>query len=277
MSFIYKITNLIDNKVYIGLTTRTVEARWKEHCRHGSQQIDDAIQLYGIENFQIETLEECDESILDDREKYWIDYYDSFKNGYNNTYGGRGNNFIMTDKSDIVLQLWKDGLTINKIVEKTSLNVETVRSYLNKQGITKEQIKERANYYIGLSKSRPVLQYDLDGNFIKEWNTAVEAANALNLNSKYITSACRGHQKTYNGMKWKYKNDSNPLLKIRNGSQPVSQFSLDGNFIKSYHSIGEAAKETNIDRASISKACAGILQTAGKFKWKYKKEVNINV
>jgi predicted GIY-YIG superfamily endonuclease len=36
MSFIYKITNLIDNKVYIGLTTRTVEARWKEHCRHGS-------------------------------------------------------------------------------------------------------------------------------------------------------------------------------------------------------------------------------------------------
>lgn len=277
MSFIYKITNLIDNKVYIGLTTRTVEARWKEHCRHGSQQIDDAIQLYGIENFQIETLEECDESILDDREKYWIDYYDSFKNGYNNTYGGRGNNFIMTDKSDVVLQLWEDGLTINKIIEKTSLNVETVRSYLNKNGITKEQIRERANYYIGLSKSRPVLQYDLDGNFIKEWNTAVEAANTLNLNSKYITSTCRGHQKTYSGMKWKYKDDSNPLLKISNGSQPVSQFSLNGDFIKSYHSIGEAAKETNIDRASISKACAGILQTAGKFKWKYKKEVNIDV
>ena len=277
MSFIYKITNLIDNKVYIGLTTRTVEARWKEHCRHGSQQIDDAIQLYGIENFQIETLEECDESILDDREKYWIDYYDSFKNGYNNTYGGRGNNFIMTDKSDIVLQLWGDGLTINKIVEKTSLNVETVRGYLNKNGITKEQIRERANYYIGLSKSRPVLQYDLDGNFIKEWNTAIEAANTLNLNSKYITSTCRGHQKTYSGMKWKYKDDSNPLFKISNGSQPVSQFSLNGDFIKSYHSIGEAAKETNIDRASISKACAGILQTAGKFKWEYKKEVNIDV
>lgn len=277
MSFIYKITNLIDNKVYIGLTTRTVEARWKEHCRHGSQQIDDAIQIYGIENFQIETLEECDESILDDREKYWIDYYNSFKNGYNNTYGGRGNNFIMTDKSDIVLQLWRDGLTINKIVEKTSLNVETVRGYLNKNGITKEQIRERANYYIGLSKSRPVLQYDLDGNFIKEWNTAVEAANTLNLNSKYITSTCRGHQKTYSGMKWKYKDDSNPLFKISNGSQPVSQFSLNGDFIKSYHSIGEAAKETNIDRASISKACAGILQTAGKFKWEYKKEVNIDV
>ena len=277
MSFIYKITNLIDNKVYIGLTTRTVEARWKEHCRHGSQQIDDAIQLYGIENFQIETLEECDESILDDREKYWIDYYDSFKNGYNNTYGGRGNNFIMTDKSDIVLQLCEDGLTINKIVEKTSLNVETVRGYLNKNGITKQMIRERANYYIGLSKSKAVLQYDLDNNFIKEWNTATQAAKELGLNSKYITSTCRGHQKTYAKMKWKYKNDNNLLANLENGCQPVSKYSLDNQFIKNYHSIGEAAKENNIDRASISKACSGALKTAGNFKWKYKEEVNIDV
>jgi DNA-binding CsgD family transcriptional regulator len=59
----------------------------------------------------------------------------------------------MTDKSDAVLQLWEDGLTINKIVEKTSLNVETVRSYLNKNGITKEQIKERANQVLRELKS----------------------------------------------------------------------------------------------------------------------------
>jgi DNA invertase Pin-like site-specific DNA recombinase len=59
----------------------------------------------------------------------------------------------MTDKSDVVLQLWENGLTINKIVEKTSLNVETVRGYLNKNGITKEQIKERANQVLRELKS----------------------------------------------------------------------------------------------------------------------------
>ena len=62
------------------------------------------------------------------------------------------------------------------------------------------------------------------------------------------------------------------ILKDKQGSTTLKILlqNKNGDFIKSYHSIGEAAKETNIDRASISKACAGILQTAGKFKWEYK-------
>lgn len=270
MSFIYKITNLIDNKVYIGLTTRTVEARWKEHCRHGSQQIDDAIQLYGIENFQIETLEECDESILDDREKYWIDYYDSFKNGYNNTYGGRGNNFIMTDKSDIVLQLWEDGLTINRIVEKTSLNVETVRSYLNKQGITKEQIKERANQILKELKSIKIKQYDLNGNFIKEWNSSVEAEKDLNINSRSIRAVCSGKRNTAGGFIWKYLNDNSPVKLKNKTKKKVCQYDLNNNYIATYHSLKEAEEQTGINYTSISKACNNRIKTAGKYIWKYK-------
>ena len=270
MSFIYKITNLIDNKVYIGLTTRTVEARWKEHCRHGSQQIDDAIQLYGIENFQIETLEECDESILDDREKYWIDYYDSFRNGYNNTYGGRGNNFIMTDKSDVVLQLWEDGLTINRIVEKTSLNVETVRSYLNKQGITKEQIKERANQILRELKSIKIKQYDLNGNFIKEWNSSIEAEKDLNINSRSIRAVCSGKRNTAGGFIWKYLNDDSPVKLKNKTKKEVCQYDLNNNYIATYHSLKEAEEQTGINYTSISKACNNKIKTAGKYIWKYK-------
>lgn len=207
MSYIYKITNLINGKIYIGLTTRTVEMRWKEHCRHSSQEIDKAIQIYGKENFIIETLEECTDENLDDREKYWINFYNCYENGYNNTLGGRDDNYIMTSKMQEVLELWNEGLTVNKIVKKTELNVETVRSYLNKNNISHEEIRQRANRAIGLSKSKPVLQYDLDGNFIKEWPTAVEAAEALHIKSKYITSTCRGHQKTYSNMKWRYKDE----------------------------------------------------------------------
>ncbi len=207
MSYIYKITNLINGKIYIGLTTRTVEARWKEHCRHSSQEIDKAIQIFGKENFVIETLEECTDENLDDREKYWINFYNCYTNGYNNTLGGRDDNYIMTSKMQEVLDLWNEGLTVNKIVQKTKLNVETVRSYLNKNNIDHEKIRQRANRAIGLSKSKPVLQYDLDGNFIKEWSTAVEAAEALHLKSEYITATCRGHQKTYSNMKWRYKNE----------------------------------------------------------------------
>lgn len=274
MSFIYKITNLIDNKVYIGLTTRTVEARWKEHCRHGSQQIDDAIQMYGIENFQIETLEECDESILDDREKYWIDYYDSFKNGYNNTYGGRGNNFIMTDKSDVVLQLWEDGLTINKIVEKTSLNVETIRGYLNKNGITKEQIKERANQVLRELKSIKIKQYDLNGNFIKEWDSSIEAGKKLDINPSNIRSVCSGQRNSAGDFIWKYSNDESPVKVKNKKKKEVCQYDLNNNYITTYNSLKEAEEKTGINYTSISKVCNGKTKTAGKYIWKYKGDIN---
>lgn len=270
MAYIYKITNLLNNQIYIGLTTRTVDARWKEHCRHNSQLIDKAIEELGKENFSIETIEECDEGILDEREQYWINYYDSFNSGYNNTLGGRDNNYVMTNKIELVLSLWNEGLTVNRIVEQTKLNVETVRSYLNKNGIDHNMIQKRANRAIGLSKSKPVLQYDLNGNFIQEWPTAIAAAEALNLNNTYITAACRHEKNTYANMQWIYKGDK--LKPLINNTKAVCQYDLNNNFIQRFNSIGDAYRATKIDRGSISKACNGQLKTAGKFKWRYEYE-----
>ena len=207
MSYIYKITNLIDGKVYIGLTTRTVEMRWKEHCRHDSLEVDKAIQEYGKYNFTIETLEECDDSILDDREQYWINYYNSYNNGYNQTLGGREENCIVTNKIGIVLDLWSQGLTVNKIVEATKLNVETVRSYLNKNGVDHQMIRDRANKALSKYHSKPVLQYDLNGNFIKEWPSSKEAGNELKISAGNIRSVCAGQRKTCANFIWKYKED----------------------------------------------------------------------
>ena len=92
MASIYLITNKINDKKYVGLTTRSIEIRWKEHCRHSSQRIDEAIQEYGQDNFTIEKIEDCDDAQLDEREIYWIEYYNTFKGfGYNCNPGG-GNN-----------------------------------------------------------------------------------------------------------------------------------------------------------------------------------------
>ena len=90
MYCIYKITNDINNQVYIGLTTRSIEQRWKEHIRHKSSSIDNAIQKYGIAHFSVEEIEECPDEIIDEREVYWIDFYDTYNNGYNATKGGDG-------------------------------------------------------------------------------------------------------------------------------------------------------------------------------------------
>ena len=48
-----------------------------------------AFNKYGLENFTFEEIEEVENSELDIREKYWINYYDSYNNGYNSTLGGK--------------------------------------------------------------------------------------------------------------------------------------------------------------------------------------------
>ncbi len=88
---IYKITNLINGKIYIGQTQKTLEERMQGH-KHGKILIDDEIKKYGIENFSYEVVEKCqtiDE--LNEREKFWIEKLNcKYPNGYNVDDGGSG-------------------------------------------------------------------------------------------------------------------------------------------------------------------------------------------
>ena len=70
---------------------------------------------YGPENFSIEKIEETEN--LDEREIYWIQYYDSFNNGYNMTLGGKG--FGRQIDYNKIITLWNNGMSINDISKKT--------------------------------------------------------------------------------------------------------------------------------------------------------------
>ena len=89
---IYKIQNLINGKVYIGQSIN-IERRFHQHKYDDSQNsvIHRAIKKYGIENFSFEVIEECNYKDLDEREIFWIKYYNSSNknNGYNLTLGGQ--------------------------------------------------------------------------------------------------------------------------------------------------------------------------------------------
>ena len=87
---IYKITKISNGKSYIG-QSNDIERRFKEHQSKGKSSripLDIAIQKYGIYAFTYEILEECPLNKLDEREQYWIKYYDTVNNGYNCSYGG---------------------------------------------------------------------------------------------------------------------------------------------------------------------------------------------
>lgn len=98
MGTIYSITNLLNNKKYIGQTSKKPEDRWKEHIYRGTSNkwyrtsaITKAIHKYGANNFKFEVIEKTDNSLLNEREEYWIKYYNTFYNGYNSTQGGQLN------------------------------------------------------------------------------------------------------------------------------------------------------------------------------------------
>ena len=92
---IYKITNKINGKIYIGLTTNSLRQRWNEPCNSNdnSQIICRAIQKYSRNNFKIKIIEECNtQKQLNKREQYWIKKLDSQNKqiGYNIQNGGNG-------------------------------------------------------------------------------------------------------------------------------------------------------------------------------------------
>ena len=86
---VYKITNLIDGKIYVGQTRRTLEERFNQHSR-ADTILGRAIRKYGKKNFKREILETCKTpEELNEREKFWIKFYDCMTpKGYNRTDGG---------------------------------------------------------------------------------------------------------------------------------------------------------------------------------------------
>lgn len=108
MEYIYCITNIINNKQYVGKTTSTIEERFKEHCRDSrktrcnKRPLYNAMNKYGIENFKIEEIEYIeDDKLLAEREIYWINELNTYGyNGYNASKGGDGK--ILYDYNEII-------------------------------------------------------------------------------------------------------------------------------------------------------------------------------
>lgn len=90
VGYVYCIENVLNNKKYIGITTRTIKERFAEHCKAESY-IGKAIRKYGVENFKVYGLDVATSNKeLCDLEVYYIEKYDTFRNGYNQTIGGDG-------------------------------------------------------------------------------------------------------------------------------------------------------------------------------------------
>lgn len=283
MGCIYKITNKVNNKIYIGQTKYTSEWRWKTHLRDAFDEkghnynviLHRAIRKYGIENFIVEDIEKCSINQLSEREMYWIKYYDSFnkEKGYNMTLGGEGSKKYYHDD---VLKLWDEGYAIAEIARLLpyKISAETVRRICIETGIPIEEMHRRKYNIITKNNSKIIYQYDRQGNFIKSYPSCKTAGRILHIHSANIAQSANGSVKSAGGFLWSYEyKEKLETPKYFNKIMIVGKYTLDGKLIELYTSITSAArnnKDIGVNRKTLAIHCDNNDNKPYKgFIWKY--------
>ena len=276
MGYIYRIYNDINDKCYIGLTTNTVETRWKKHLSNSSlvkYHLYDAMRLYGVEHFFIETIEQVEDEILPLREQYWIQHYDSFCNGYNETRGGEGNRLYC---KEIFYNLWDKGYSIGEIAKEVKCMRSTVyEALLDYENYSvEESLRRRA-----VKKQKRVCQFDLQGNLLNVFDSVKEAEKALNIERNGTIGQCcamkYGH-KTVKNYFWLWEQDKDKITQLveslNNGhrKQKVAQLDNEGRVIAIFNSAKEAAQSFGkIKDSHIGDCCKGRRKSCFGYKWRY--------
>lgn len=198
MGCVYKIENIITGKVYIGSTNdfyrRKHEHFWElMNKSHHSVKLQSDYDKYGEENFSMSIIEECEDDVRLDREQHYIDLYDSANKGYNTSDSayfskagfctmdkdGENNPFYGKHHSEETRQ------KLRETWERTRAE----RSGFTHSDETKDKIRKTK---IGNRNPNAthILQYDLDGNFLKEWDCIADIVEFYGMSGHSHVSNC---------------------------------------------------------------------------------------
>lgn len=228
MGFIYKITNDINSKIYVGKTELPDPVqRWKEHLKDYDKErcekrpLYDAMNKYGTEHFHFEVIEETDNTI--ERERYWINKlrtYVGFKdcNGYNATLGGDGKSYLDLDEEDVIKYHINEAcFLIGDTAKHFNVDRSTIKPILKKHNIFWGN-KENTNKCRIFIEYKGVIQVDPTSKVvIAKFENAFDAANAINKKYRNIQDACtiRETHKAY-GYLWYHGKDL--ITEIKKGN-----------------------------------------------------------
>lgn len=203
-------------------------------------------------------------------EQYWISQMKIW--GFNIT--------NLTDEGDGNKNQHFSKETIQKRAEKLRgipRDLETRRkiSESHKGKILSEETKNKVSNSIKELQGRKILQYDLDGNKIKEWDCIVDAAKQLNIDKANIGHCC-SHKENHNsagGFIWRYIEDSTPVIKYTSNS--ICVLDLNHKLISIFKTAALASKELGVSTCSISNCCNHKIENVkGYIFVKYKEFIN---
>jgi group I intron endonuclease len=241
MGYIYRITNTINKKVYIGQTIQeTVEKRWNLH-KHlagrnkGCTALKEAFKKYGIDKFKFEVLIICFNEDCIAYEKEYIKKYNSIApNGYNISAGGDGGAFFKGKK-----------------------HTEETKKILS------EKIKKHYSDPENIRKNIPLIKEGM--NKSEKWKAVKnnKKENPRTWDEDVKTKISEGMNKYYKENKEKHAKIVSEKL-----GQKIIQYDINNTYICNYPSIAEAVRQTGTPKTSIQYCILGKMKTAGGFIWK---------
>lgn len=183
-------------------------------------------------------------------------------------YNRSGNNSKTIIDRDKLYKLYIiENLSMPKISKKLGFSEKKIWQSLKECDI----IKPKENWIKQLSShpKKVVLQYDLEGNFLKEW----EGIPELGINKSNIANCCRGVSKSAGGYIWRYKDSfiEIDINKMNEKKRSVRMYDLSGNFIKEYSSLTETAIDWFND-SNVQLCCSGKQKSHKGYIWRYSED-----
>lgn len=268
MGFIYKITNILSGKCYIGETVRpNPEMRWKQHIQKinnggGCPALRDAINKYGIDKFIFKVLIICFDEDRYIYEKEYIKKYNSqVPNGYNILPGGQygGSRF---------------GL---KLSEETKNKVsKSLKKFYTENPNYYETFREKHKYAMeSVDLSSAIRNSDKFKIAVKDGRVGGKAHKDGKISEETKQKIREGLLKYYDNNSDSINIDKHREIMTKVKGKKIIQFNNDNIFVREYNSIREADRISGIKKSNIQQVLSGKTKTAGGYIWKYVDEKDL--
>lgn len=284
---IYKITSPI-GRVYIGQSV-DIERRWKRYRRYDSEKqtrLHRSLLKHGVESHIFEILETCEKEELNDKEIYYINFFNSFNNEMGLNLNGGGGNYKISDETKERMRISRIGRKLSeshkrRITEKL-IGRECSESTRNKIGdsnrgrvFTDEHKEKLRNAKLGRKLSDEHIEKIKLANagfrHSDETKLKISLAHTGKILSKeHREKLSKSHMGQRNNVGFKHSEEYKEKMRKIN-SIPIIQMDLNGNFIKEWNSAKEAG-EYGFHSSHIGECCNGHAKTHAKFTWKFKNE-----
>lgn len=257
MGYVYKITNTITNKCYIGVTVQSdCNRRWRKHInclkyKEGCPLLKKSMQKHGVENFKFEILIICfDEDVVKFEKEYIKRFNSQTPNGYNILSGGQiGDGHVGFKHRPETIEKWK--VSIKKFKEANPNHYETYRE--------RHQAKLRTINFSECVKKSDKFQKAM----------AERRANGITFSEETKKKISEGLKEYYK--KSESNRDKNKQINaIKKAlSKPIAQYTKEGILVKEYPGIAEAGRTSGVKQSNIKQTLYGNTKTAGGFVWKF--------